>query len=300
MLHKKSLGQHFLRDPKILGKMVVAGDITREDTVLEIGPGEGTLTKLLLARAGKVVAVEKDDRLIPVLQETFSKEIASGALKLIHGDILTAPLDFLPSSSKEGQGGGWDSTTPPQFSPLKGEEEKRRGYKLVANIPYYITGEILRLFLSGDCQPSRAVLLVQKEVAKRIVASEGKESILSLSVKAYGTPRYIDTVKAGAFSPPPKVNSAILAVEHISKDFFETLRETQPYGVRLSPTEVEKQFFLLVKKGFAHKRKLLRSNLKLSPEMLESAGIQTDARAETLTIEHWNALALSIQPKVNP
>src|SRR3989338_1713072 len=170
MYQKKSLGQHFLCDPKILQKIVAAAELRPTETVLQVGPGEGTLTKLLLEQAGKVIAVEKDDRLIPVLGITFEKEIRAGKLVLLHDDILKIPrLE--------------DSALP--FT--KGES------KIVANLPYYITGEFLRKFLSGDCQPSSMTLLLQKEVAKRIVAQDGKESILSISVKAYGEPRYIDT-----------------------------------------------------------------------------------------------------------
>src|SRR3990167_6163537 len=166
MLHKKSLGQHFLRNRAILKRIVEAGNISAEDTVLEVGPGEGVLTELLLKQAGKVIAVEKDDRLIPVLEQKFAAEIASGEFELIHADILEFSIFNF------------------QFS--------KKPYKIVANLPYYITGQFLRKFLQGtECPPHTMVLLLQKEVARRIVASDKKESILSISVKAYGTPKYI-------------------------------------------------------------------------------------------------------------
>ena len=247
MFKKKSLGQHFLRDPKILGKIVAAGKLTLEDSVLEIGPGEGGLTMLLLAKVRKVVAVEKDDRLIPILRERFASEIASGRLELIHADIL----DFSPTN-----------------------------YKVVANIPYYIAGALMRKFLQEGPEPCMMVLLVQKEVARRIVAQDGRESILSISVKAYGTPRYVDTVKAGSFSPPPNVDSAIIAIEGISKEFFTHCGE--------------KKFFALLKKGFAHPRKLLASNLGIETGVLETAGIAPNARAEVLSPEAWKDLATKI------
>jgi len=254
MFKKKSLGQHFLRDPKILGKIVAAGKLTLEDSVLEIGPGEGGLTMLLLAKVRKVVAVEKDDRLIPILRERFASEIASGRLELIHADIL----DFSPTN----------------YSLLA------TNYKVVANIPYYITGALMRKFLQEGPEPCMMVLLVQKEVARRIVAQDGRESILSISVKAYGTPRYVDTVKAGSFSPPPNVDSAIIAIEGISKEFFTHCGE--------------KKFFALLKKGFAHPRKLLASNLGIETGVLETAGIAPNARAEVLSPEAWKDLATKI------
>ncbi len=261
MFHKKSLGQHFLRDPKILGKIAAAAKLSPTDTVLEVGPGEGTLTRLLLERAGKVVAVEKDDRLIPILGVTFEKEIRAGKLELIHADILEFPI----SNS--------------QFL--------KKPYRVVANLPYYITGEFMRKFLSEtEHQPSSMTLLLQKEVARRIVGRTDptsprlrraqKESILSISVKVYGEPQYVDTVKAGSFVPPPSIDSGILHIEGISKKFFDGLDE-----------EV---FFQILKQGFAHPRKLLASNLRLAQEKLTACGIEPKARAENLTKEEWRRL----------
>ncbi len=273
MQKKKSLGQHFLRSESALRKIVEAGYLSQTDTVLEVGPGEGALTELLLTQAGKVIAVEKDDRLIPVLRQKFATEIASGKLEIIHADILEFDIRYKLHDIR---------------------------YKLIANIPYYITGALIRRFLESDAQPSAMVLLVQKEVAKRIVANDGKakpnpwdsvarpakgrsrESILSISVKAYGTPHYIDTVKAGAFLPPPKVDSAIIAIEHISKKFFVG--------------SDEKRFFELLKKGFAHPRKLLSSNLGISADILRACGIAEKARAENLSVEEWKRVCASLKP----
>ena len=258
MLTKKSLGQHFLRSKAALAKIVEAARLSPDDTVLEVGPGEGALTELLLQKAGRVVAVEKDDRLIPILQEKFSDEIASGKLSLIHADILDFDTKRYTLYAKR--------------------------FKVVANIPYYITGALLRRFLESESQPSAMVLLLQKEVAKRIVAQDGKESILSISVKAYGTAKYIGTVKARAFSPPPKVDSAIIAIENISKDFFDTL------ACHPRENDNEKQFFAMLRKGFAHPRKLLSSNLGITAEKLRACGIAEKARAENLSVENWKLL----------
>lgn len=274
---KKSLGQNFLRSTAALNKIVAAAEIKIGETVLEIGPGEGNLTKELLAKGAHVVAVEKDDRLIPILEQKFSTEISAGRLRLIHSDIL----NFFPSAY------GLEPSA----------------YSLVANIPYYITGEILRKALSEWPQPESAVLLVQKEVAERIVARDGKaipvdhpdwspdrqrrfrESLLSISVKIYGDPKITGIVKAGSFVPAPKVDSAILKIENISK-------------TRLGNID-EKRFFEIARAGFAHKRKILSGNLK--PVFLEdtghrftACGIQKTARAENLTIKNWLCLSANL------
>jgi 16S rRNA (adenine1518-N6/adenine1519-N6)-dimethyltransferase len=170
---KKSLGQNFLKSAQALSTIVRASRLAPTDTVLEVGPGKGVLTKELLKQS-KVIAVEKDRELISHLKETFRDHCDSGKLRLIEGDILEmSPQDL---------------------------NLNNHSFKIVANLPYYITGQFLRQWLSGDIQPSHMTLMLQKEVAKRIVAHDGKESILSISVKAYGTPRYIETVKAKYFS----------------------------------------------------------------------------------------------------
>ena len=251
MLRKKSLGQHFLSSTHYLSLIADTAKIKEGEQILEIGPGEGTLTRELLSRGARVVAIEKDRRLIPLLQETFQQEIAEKKLSLKEGDVLEEEIL------------------------LKGS------YKLVANIPYYITGAILEKFLSAPLQPTNMVLLVQKEVAERI-AREKKESILSLSVKAYGTPHYIKTVPAGAFSPPPQVDSAVLAIENISRNNFLSVAH-------------EEKFFALIHAGFAQKRKLLKRNLesvlgKNSGTLLMRAGIPENARAEDVPLEQWLTL----------
>ena len=266
MYKKKSLSQHFLRSKVALAKIVEAARLSPDDTVFEIGPGEGALTELLLQKTGRVVAVEKDDRLMPVLKAKFAKEIASGKFELVHADILNYELGIMPARLYR-SGGNYESR-----------------YKVVANIPYYITGALIRRFLESDIRPSMMVLLLQKEVVKRIVASDGRESILSISVKVYGTPKYIGTVKAGAFSPPPKVDSAIIAIENISKDVFDTL------ACHLRENDIERRFFVLLKKGFAHPRKLLSSNLCITAEQLRACGIAEKARAENLSLENWKCL----------
>lgn len=259
---KKSLGQHFLRSESALQTIIEAARVTKKDIVLEIGPGEGILTERLLKRAKKVVAVEKDDRLIPFLKERFEEDIEKGNLTLIHKDILEVNL--------------------------KKKGFKDREFKVVANIPYYITGILIRTLLSGETQPESMVLLVQKEVAERI-AREKKESLLSLSVKIFGNPVYVKTVKKGSFSPPPKVDSAILAIEHISKK-------------RLNNKEKEDFFFELLHAGFGQKRKTLLKNLSPLVEkekieqIFEKLKLKITSRAEDLSISSWVALSESLFP----
>ncbi len=257
MIHKakKSLGQNFLKSEIALKKIVEAGEIKREGTILEIGPGKGALTKKLLERAGKVIAIEKDNELFAFLQQKFIHEISEGQLILIQGDILELEIAKL----------------------------KIENYKIIANIPYNITGAILKKFLTGAHQPEAMVLLVQHEVAQRILARDGKESILSISVKAYGTPKMIDKVDKRYFSPQPKVNSAIIKISDISRELFDKNKVD------------EDKFWEIVKKGFAHKRKKLSSNLKSLGDKDEKALpernkiLQTlgNKRAEDLSLPEW-------------
>lgn len=265
---KKSLGQNFLNSKSVLSKILDAGEVGKEmgkrDLVLEIGPGRGILTEGLLNRGTVVVAVEKDDTLFADLKLRFESEIKAGKLRLIHGDIL----DFEVSKLLEAAGHKDNPST---------------DYKLIANIPYNITGMIFRKFLEEDIQPAAAVLLVQKEVARKAVARDGKESVLSMSLKAYGNVRYVDTVSRSNFTPKPGVDSAILKISGISRKFFAAS------GVD------EKKFFRILKAGFAHKRKFLMGNLKNDIPNIESAflrlKIDKKIRAEKLSLEKWGELA---------
>ncbi len=257
MFKKKSLGQHFLHAPHYVSLIADTAALVAGERVLEVGPGEGALTRELLARGALVTAVEKDSRLIPILKETFAAEIKSKQLSLFEGDALEMTLDDIK---------------------IQGP------YKVVANIPYYITGALIRKFLSEDKPAASLVLLVQKEVAERI-AREKKESILSLSVKVYGSPHYIKTVPRGAFVPAPGVDSAILSVTGVSRN-------------NLKDAAAEDRFFSIVKAGFAQKRKLLKRTLeavlgKDTAVLFAAAGIPENARAEDLPLESWLKLAQS-------
>jgi 16S rRNA (adenine1518-N6/adenine1519-N6)-dimethyltransferase len=259
---KKYLGQHFLHERSALFKIHDAAHITNTDTIVEVGPGTGALTELLVKSAGKVIAIEKDRDLIPVLQEKFAKKISNGTLQLLEADILT----FDPSSNNE----------------------LSSGYKLVANIPYYITGAIIEKFLSTEFQPERMVLLIQKEVAERILARDGKESIYSIAVKAYGIPTIVAKVLPGSFTPPPTVDSAILSIEGITRKFFNDCNE--------------ELFFAVMKAVFGKKRKQIGGSLADYLEnkdraltALAQAGIDIKTRPEDIHLQTWKKLIQALQ-----
>jgi len=256
---RRSLGQNFLHNLDVVQDIIHTGVIKKDEAVLEIGPGTGVLTRALLSVRAKVTAIEKDVRLITELEQKFAKEIADNKLTLIQGDVLDFDILSL-------------------FSPSTGSG--RLTYKLIANIPYYITGEILRKFLTAEHQPSRMVLLVQKEVAERI--TDTRESILSLSVKAYGTPSIVRYVSRNDFVPVPDVDSAVILIENISREFFQGIGS--PSGDPISKLGCEQRFFDLIKKGFAHKRKKLSSNLALGGFTSKLMG---NRRAEELSLNDW-------------
>lgn len=261
---KKSLGQNFLKSKQAIVDMIRAAGISAGENILEIGPGKGVLTEALLEAGGNVLAVEFDTELIPELEEIFEAQIEDKKLKIIQGDVL----DIKPEKLFD----------------------KKIGYKIVANIPYYITGAIIRKFLEADLQPRSMALLVQKEVAERIVARDGKASILSISVQAYGEPKYIGKVSARYFTPAPKVDSAILFIDKISKKNFKDISE--------------ENFFQVVKLAFGQKRKTLIKNLSQTfenkPSLLEifaRLGVPEQARAEDLSFETMLGLSKELFPQ---
>lgn len=257
MKAKKSLGQNFLKSEEALGRIIEAAKETASDVVLEIGPGQGVLTEALLQNFKKVVAVETDRRMVDFLKKIFKPEIDSGKLILIEQDIL----EFSPEALKD-------------FGSL---------YQIVANIPYYITGEILRKFLGNKFQPKGVTLLVQKEVAERVVAADGKQSILSNAVAVFGEARSAGVVKAEEFEPVPKVDSAILVIENINNEFFNGIER--------------QKFFDVLKKGFSHKRKVLLNNFEGDERekienYLKSKNLSLKIRAEELSKEDWREISL--------
>lgn len=277
---KKSLGQNFLVDESHLARIAAAADLTPADTVLEIGPGLGVLTRHLAAQAGRVVAVELDDRLIPVLRELFADQ---PHVSFVHADILQIDPGELVAVGKPQVAG--DSPNPQ--SPISNPQSPP--YKVVANLPYYITSAVLRHLLEAKQPTTLAVVMVQREVARRIVAGPGEMSLLAVGVQFYATPKIVQKVPAGAFHPRPKVDSAVLRLD-----------------VRPQPivTDVEPDwYFAVVQAGFSQKRKQLRNSvaagLGLAKEAVEAAlqqaGIDPQRRAETLSLAEWGAMAKELK-----
>lgn len=259
---KKHLGQNFLKPGKYINSVVSSANISGDDVVLEIGPGKGALTELLLQKAKTVIAVEKDKDLIPVLSLKFETEIKNQKLILLEEDILSFDLNKLP-----------------------------KNYKLVANIPFYITGAILEKFLESENQPQVLSLIVQKEVAERIVVRDGKQSILSVSVGVFGNPKMVSKIPKRYFSPEPKVDSAILLIENIKSPFKNK--------------EELALFFKLVKAGFSQKRKTLINNLQnlglgkaLLINSFEKINLGENIRAEKLSIDNWFSLLIILYPHI--
>lgn len=247
----KALGQHWLQDREVLASIAEAADLAPSDTVLEIGPGLGTLTSELLRRSKKVIAVEFDQELAAKLPKQFP----GTTLEVQNADILQFDLSSLPA-----------------------------GYKVVANIPYYITSKIVQLLMTAKNKPSVAVLLTQKEVAERLAATPGDMSLLAVSAQVYAKASLGPVVPAELFTPPPKVDSQVIILQ---------LRDKP-----LVSADDEKQFFRVVKAGFSAKRKKIRSSLaggmavskQQAEAWLSQASISPDARAEDLSIAQWQKL----------
>ncbi len=261
---RKALGQNFLVDPNAPARIAALAALTRDDTVLEVGAGLGTLTAALAAHAGRVIAVETDPHLVAILHQELA---AFENVTIVHGDILdldpTALLNVSPA--------------PPM--PLWGARLPH--YHVVANLPYYITAAVIRHLLEAPVRPARMVVTVQREVADRIIAVPDDMSVLAVSVQFYGQPRIGMRLKRGAFFPAPEVESAVVCID---------LYETPPM-----PVADVAEFFRVVRAGFAQRRKQLRNtlaaNLHVSPDKVVAAlakvGIDATRRAETLTLEEW-------------
>lgn len=249
---KKGLGQHFLVDDGVLRSIIEAAELSPDDLVVEVGPGLGILTEELAKRAAKVIAIEVDSKLASALSQSLSH---CSNLTIINADVLQVTLKELVRADL--------------------------GYKVVANLPYYIASPVLRHFLEASVRPQRMVIMVQKEVAQSIAAAPGKMSILSIAVQLYGKPTIVAYVPARSFYPAPKVDSAILSID--------------VYQQPIADVEDVARFFQLVRAGFSAPRKQLRNalalGLSLPPEsaaaLLNRAQISPKRRAETLTIEEW-------------
>jgi 16S rRNA (adenine1518-N6/adenine1519-N6)-dimethyltransferase len=253
---KKSLGQHWLKDQPTLEAICEAANLQKKDTVLEIGPGLGDLTRRLIIKAGKVIAVELDES----LADNLSNTLTAPNLEVIRADILKFDLSGLPVD-----------------------------YKVVANIPYYLTSNLIRVLSESPNSPQSMVLLVQKEVAERLAATPGQMSLLGVSAQLCYAPKLGPVVAAKLFEPPPKVDSRVIILKRRPKPPFKGL-DTRLY-------------FQLVKAGFAGRRKKLRGSLAAglsitkpqADELLRTAGISGDLRAQNLSLQDWHRLYLAHQ-----
>jgi 16S rRNA (adenine1518-N6/adenine1519-N6)-dimethyltransferase len=253
---KKSLGQHWLHDPTALNDIVGSAEVDPTDTVLEIGPGLGTLTAVLCRTAKQVVAVEFDTK----LSAQLPRRVPADNLQIVSQDILRFDFSQLPA-----------------------------GYKIVANIPYYLTSNLIRVISETSNPPAVAVLLVQKEVAERVTAEPGAMSILSVTAQYYWQVDSGNIVPASLFTPPPKVDSQILILEHRSDPLFQDVDT--------------KTFFRIVKAGFSQRRKTLLNSLSAglsigrdaTLHLCQSAGIDPVRRAQSLSLEEWHSLYISYQ-----
>jgi len=269
---REGLGQNFLVDSFHLAKIIEAADLAPDDTVLEIGPGPGTLTRYLTEIAGQVIAVELDPQMVNLLQNEYGNR---PNLSIIEADILKTDISQIlapriPSMSLR--------TSPHPSS-----------FKVVANLPYYITSAVMRHLLESAPRPQRIVVTVQKEVAQRMIAEPGQMSILAVSVQFYGQPTLVHRIPAGAFYPPPKVDSAVVCVDTFAQP---------PVGAN----DVD-HFFRVVKAGFSQKRKQLKNSLagglrQPMPQVvsaLERVDVDPSRRAETLSLAEWGQLAEALK-----
>ena len=255
------MGQRFLTSRPILEKIIAAAELSKNDAVLEIGPGTGVLTVELAKKAGQVIAVEKDKKLFELLTLKLKQEGVKN-VRLVLGDILKIPNPY--------------SLTPDS-------------YKVAANIPYYLTSRLIRIFLESEKHPTEMLIMVQKEVAERIAARPPTMNLLAISVRAYAEPEIIFLVPRSAFSPAPGVDSALIRLKKISRSFFKK-HEIEPA-----------RFFQIVRAGFRAKRKTLANNLgeylgnkKTAEILLKKCDIEPGARAETLSIENWATLTRKV------
>lgn len=264
---KKSLGQHFLTCAWVLDALIKGAELIADDTVLEIGPGTGILTEALARHSKKIIAVEKDEALAAQLGERL-KEKNILNVEVITGDIL----EILPSL----------------FSTYN---LQTNSYKLISNLPYYLTARLMRTLFEQDSLPSTIVVTVQREVAERIVARPPKMSLLSLSIQVFGKTEILRRIPRSCFSPPPRVESAILKVSSISRDFFDSRRITP------------EDFFRVLRSAFANKRKVLTTTLAPFVEKadlrvyLRKNGLSEKARPGELAPQQWAVLLREVERK---
>jgi 16S rRNA (adenine1518-N6/adenine1519-N6)-dimethyltransferase len=298
------LGQNFLINKDIVKRIIQSADLTMDDFVLEIGPGKGILTEELAKFTGKVIAIEIDGKLVEFLRDKFKNQ---KNVKIINQDILKLDIKSILCHSERGA-----KIISRRSEACKGREAKSNNfwkldpssagwrigmthkYKVVANLPYYITSPVIRKFLEAEAPPSEMILMVQKEVAERITAIPGKMSILAVSVQYYAKPEILFYVEKENFEPVPKIDSAVIKITP------HPPRYVSGHPLPEGEGDINKKFFRVVRAGFCAKRKTLANNLansfhldkKIVEEKLKAAGVSPTARAQELSIEDWKKLAL--------
>ena len=252
---RKSLGQYFLVDERILGRIVAAARLNPEDTVVEIGPGRGALTRKLIARAGQVIAIELDSELARQLPSRLG---GPQNLSILNSDARTVDIADLGCQ-------GWN-------------------YKVVANLPYYAASPIIRKFLESDCPPSSMVVMVQREVAESMTALPGRMTLLSVATQFYADASLVCSVPAAAFRPAPKVTSAVIRLDRLERPAVDVCSAAAFFNVvRAGFSAPRKQ----LRNSLSHGSGL---NARLVSVILEAAGIEGTRRAETLTLPEWKAV----------
>ena len=272
---RRALGQHFLIDELLLARIAEACEAEPDETVIEVGAGPGGLTRELVARAGRVIAVEIDEELAALARRQLADLVGSDGGS--HGEACVVAADVLDVTPAE----------------LLAECGAQAPYVMAGNLPYYITQPVVRRFLEAEPGPRRLVVLVQREVARRIVGGVGRASVLSLAVQTYGVPELLFDVPSSAFWPEPKVQSAVVRIE----------RRARP-AVDLAPPALAR-FFVLLRAGFAEPRKQihngLRSALDLSRDevqaLLEAAGIDPALRPQHVELEAWQRLYAVVEAR---
>ncbi len=278
----RGMGQNFLTDPDALGAIVAAAELTRADTVVEIGPGLGVLTWELLQRAGRVVAVELDRRLVDRLGQEFAGD---PRLEIVQGDILNLSPEQLLGARDWGLGASTNSQAPSPWPLAPGPWPLAPGYKVVANLPYAITSAALRHFLEAPRRPELIVVLVQWEVAERIAARPGDLSVLAHSVQIYAEPQILVRVPAAGFVPAPAVDSAVLRLRVRPRPAVDVEVDALMRLIKAGCLQARKQLANALPTGLAAMGVKIEKQRAVAA--LEAAGVNPSRRAETVTLEEW-------------
>jgi len=294
----KKLGQNFLINNSVLEKIIKEADLSKQDTVIEIGPGLGILTIELAEKVKKVIAIEKDKVICDILLKIIDSENIKN-VKIVNQDILQIP-DFkfphLLSASLQANSGQVISNQIQNSNFKIDSKFKIKNYKIIANIPYYLTSPLIRKFIENKYRPELIILMVQKEVAQRIIAKPPHMNLLAIAVQFYADAKIVNYVSKNSFWPIPKVDSAIIQITpRKNVDSYAEKRGINP-----------EQFFKIVKAGFSSKRKFLINNLSRELKIVncklkivfDQIGLGQKLRAENLSINDWISLYKGLKKSI--